>query len=131
MSTHLTAGQASSESPVLPATYNDVVRLDLRIGTVVGAVLHPKSRKPMYVLSIDFGHPFGTRVTSAQLVDNYPNPDALIGRQIAAVLNLSPKPIAGVTSEVLLLAAAGVNGSVLMVPDLVPDVVVANGVPVR
>lgn len=71
----------------------------------------------MHILRIDFGPDIGIKTTSAQLTQNYPNPDVLVGRQIAAVLNLPVKLIAGIKSEVLLLAATNPGGSILLVTD--------------
>ena len=83
--------------------FSELSNLDLRVGTVVEAALNPKAMRPAYALTIDFG-PLGTRTSSAQLTDNY-TPDELVGRQVVAVTNFAPKRVAGVRSEVLVLAA--------------------------
>jgi tRNA-binding protein len=100
-----------------PSQYEDLLRLNLRIGTILSAEPNVRARKPMHILRIDFGPDIGIKTTSAQLTQNYPNPDVLVGRQIAAVLNLPVKLIAGIKSEVLLLAATNPGGSILLVTD--------------
>ena len=84
-------------------TFDDFLRVDLRVGTVRSAALNPKARVPAYVLEIDFG-PLGMRTSSAQLTERYAADD-LVGRQVIAVLNFPPKRVAGVKSEVLVLGA--------------------------
>lgn len=83
------------------------------MGTVLEAELNPRAQKPSFVLTIDFG-PMGTRMSSAQLTENYA-PETLVGRQVIAVTNLPPKRVAGVRSEVLVLAAVSeTRGTVLL-----------------
>ncbi len=94
-------------------SFEDFLRVDLRVGTVRSAALNPKARKPAYVLEIDFG-PLGTRTSSAQLTERYA-PEDLVGRQVVAVLNFPPKRVAGAKSEVLVLGAVGdVAGTTLL-----------------
>ncbi|MEM7026370.1 MAG: tRNA-binding protein, partial [Pseudomonadota bacterium] len=83
-------------------SFEDFHRVDIRVGTVISAVPNPAARKPALVLEVDFGPEIGTKKTSAQLTDLY-EPEQLIGRQVAAVLNFPPKQIAKVMSEVLVL----------------------------
>jgi len=108
-----------------PATYQDLVGLAVAVGTVVSARPHPKARKPMIVLEVDFG-PMGVKTTSAMITDLY-TPEGLVGRQVVAVTGLPVKPVAGVKSEALLLAATTDEGSVLIGPDRATK----NGVAVR
>jgi tRNA-binding protein len=98
---------------------------DLRVGTVLSARPNAGARKPAYVLTIDFG-PLGTRTTSAQLTRHY-DPEALVGRQVVAVLNFPPRRIAGVASEVLVLGACAASDDVVL---LRPDQSVRNGTPI-
>ncbi len=84
-------------------SFDDFVRVDLRIGTVISAEPNVQAHKPAYVLRIDLGR-LGLRVSSAQITDLY-DPAELVGRQVLCVCNLAPKRIAGVTSEVLVLGA--------------------------
>lgn len=99
------------------ASYDELVHLEIRIGTIIGAKPNERARKPMYILNIDFGAEIGIMTTSAMITENYADPAQLIGRQIAAATNMPIKIIAGVKSEVLLLAATDTSGSILLVPD--------------
>jgi tRNA-binding protein len=87
-------------------------QVDVRVGRIVAAALNPKARKPAYRLEIDFG-PLGTRTSSAQLTDLY-TPEDLIGRQILAVVNVPPRRVAGVESQVLVLGAPNAEGAVIL-----------------
>ena len=87
--------------------FEDFTRVEMRVGRVVEALPFPEARKPSYRLRIDFGPQLGERVSSAQLTVTYPDPMALVGRQVVAVLNFPPRRIAGFASEVLLLGAMG------------------------
>ncbi|MEK9886203.1 MAG: tRNA-binding protein [Pelagibacteraceae bacterium] len=82
--------------------YSDFEKVDIRVGTVVEANFNEKSNKPSLVLIIDFGKELGLKKTSAQLTKHY-KPDALIGKQVAAVTNFPPKQIGKMISEVLVL----------------------------
>jgi tRNA-binding protein len=97
-------------------TYEDFLRIEVHVGTVLEAQPFPEARVPAYRLLIDFG-PLGRRRSSAQITENY-GPEELIGRQVAAVTNFPVKRIAGFTSEVLVLGAVtGAAGVVLLRPD--------------
>ncbi|MFN2483461.1 MAG: tRNA-binding protein [Candidatus Limnocylindria bacterium] len=97
---------------------DDFERVDMRVGRIVEAAPFPEARKPSYRLLIDFGTVIGERRSSAQLVRTYPEPEALIGRQVVAVVNFPPRRIAGFGSEVLVLGAMGADGEVdLLRPD--------------
>tara|TARA_B100001093_G_scaffold433632_1_gene430699 strand:- start:444 stop:776 length:333 start_codon:yes stop_codon:yes gene_type:complete len=80
----------------------DFEKIDIRVGTIVESSLNDKSNKPCIILIIDFGTKIGLKKTSAQLTKNY-NPDELIGKQIAAVINFPPKQIGKMISEILVL----------------------------
>ncbi|QRK11184.1 tRNA-binding protein [Archangium violaceum] len=108
--------EPSASTPAPPISFEHFLGVDIRVGRVVSASLNPKARKPAYVLVIDFG-PLGQRTTSAQITANY-RPEQLVGRQVVAVCNFPPKNVAGVTSEVLVLAAVCPDrGTVLLSPD--------------
>lgn len=108
-------------------SYQDFLKSTICVGRVVEARSNERARVPAHILEVDFGGEVGVKSTSAQIVQRYPDPQALVGQQVAAVVNLPVKKIAGFPSEVLLLAAVTPEGSVL----LRPDEVVENGSHVR
>jgi tRNA-binding protein len=119
----------SEPRPFLPpgsASYDDFVRLDLRVGRIVEASAFPEARSPAYRLRIDLG-PGGIRRSSAQLPRTYPDPAALVGRLVVAVVNLAPRRVAGFSSEVLVLGALPGDGRI---PLLSVDEGAAPGDPV-
>ncbi|MBB3032678.1 tRNA-binding protein [Alteriqipengyuania lutimaris] len=115
-----------SHEPNAPAaeetSFDQFLKVDIRIGTVVAAHEFPEARKPAYRLEIDFGPTIGVKKTSAQITANYSR-DELVGRQVAAVVNFPPRQIGPVMSEVLTLGFADEAGEVvLFAPDRqVPD----------
>lgn len=111
-----------SDAAGAPIDAAEFFRVELRVATVRSAARHPTARKPAYVLELDFG-PLGRRTSSAQLVDGYA-PEALVGRQVVCAFNLTPRRVAGVVSEVLVLAAIDADGAVVL---LRPDRAVADG----
>jgi len=98
------------------AKYEDFLNLDIRVGTIIDAQVFEKAKKPAYQLRIDFGGEIGIKKSSAQITKLY-NIDDLIGRQILAVVNFSPRQIADFMSEVLVLGVYNENGVVLIKPD--------------
>lgn len=104
--------------------FDDFLRVDMRVGRVLAADPFPEARKPSVKLRIDFGPEIGERVSSAQLTITYPDPAALVGRQVVAVVNFPPRRIAGFKSEVLVLGAMGPAGEVFL---LAPDPSCAEG----
>lgn len=100
----------------------DFLKVDIRVGTILSAKRNPKAIKPAYVLDIDFGD-LGQRKSSAQITENYSEGD-LVGRQILAVINFPAKIVAGITSEVLVLAAVSEVTAATLIR---PDVNVLNG----
>jgi tRNA-binding protein len=87
--------------------FEDFTSVEMRVGRIVEARPFPEARKPSYQLRIDFGPDLGERVSAAQLTVTYPDPAALVGRQVVAVVNLPPRRVASFASEVLLLGAMG------------------------
>ncbi|WP_435417826.1 tRNA-binding protein [Parerythrobacter aurantius] len=102
--------------------FDDFLKVDIRIGTIVAAEEFPEARKPSYRLRIDFGQVIGHKKSCAQIAANY-HIDELVGRQVAAVVNFPPRQIGPAMSEVLTLGFADAGGDVvLFAPDsLVPD----------
>ena len=98
------------------ATFDDFMKLDIRVGTITEAKVFAKARKPAYQLVVDFGEEIGTKKSSAQITQHY-TPDQLIGRQVLAVVNFPPRQIADFMSEVLVLGTYSEGGVVLITPD--------------
>lgn len=98
------------------ATFDDFMKLDIRVGTILAAEPFQKARKPAYQLQIDFGEELGVKKTSAQITDHY-QPEELVGKQVLAVVNFPPKQIADFMSEVLVLGTYSEGGVVLITPD--------------
>jgi tRNA-binding protein len=96
------------------AELSDFQQVDIRVGRVLSAAPFPEARTPSYRLRIDFGPEFGERDSAAQLTVTYPDPAALIGRQVVAVVNFPPRQIAGLDSQVLVLGAMGDDGEVYL-----------------
>ena len=93
------------------ATVEDFQRLDLRVARVISARPLEGARQPAYRLELDLG-PGGRRQSSAQLTRTYPDPSALVGRLVVAVVNLPPRRVAGFRSDVLVLGALTGDGRV-------------------
>ena len=98
------------------ATFDDFMKLDIRVGTILGAKVFEKARKPAYQLQVDFGEELGVKKTSAQITDHY-TPESLVGKQVLAVVNFPPRQIADFMSEVLVLGTYSEGGVVLISPD--------------
>ncbi len=109
--------------PSVPASLDDFHRLDIRVGRVVSAEPFPQARKPAIRLAIDFGPELGVKASSAQITRHY-TPEALIGRQVLAVVNFPPRRIAGFLSQVLTLGVPDADGEVVLVG---PDQTVPEG----
>jgi tRNA-binding protein len=104
-------------------TFDDFQKIDIRVGTILTAVVFEKARKPAYQVTIDFGAEIGVKRSSAQITHFY-QPEDLIGRQVVAVVNFPVRQIGNFFSEVLVLGSLDVEGRVTL---LKPDFVVENG----
>lgn len=104
------------------ATFEDFQKIDMRIGTVVEAEDFPEARVPAIKLKINFGSDLGIKQSSAQITKRY-DPEKMVGRQVAAVVNFPPMRIAGYKSEVLVLGGVPEKGDVILlnVDDPVPN----------
>lgn len=98
------------------ATFDDFMKLEIRVGTILEAKIFEKAKKPAYQLQIDFGKEIGIKKSSAQITEIYRQED-LIGKQVLAVVNFPPKQIADFISEVLVLGTYSQGGVVLITPD--------------
>lgn len=98
------------------ATFDDFLKLDIRVGTIINARVFEKAKRPAYQLEVDFGEEIGIKKSSAQITDHY-STDELIGKKVLAVVNFPPRQIANFMSEVLVLGTYSEGGVVLITPD--------------
>ena len=99
------------------ATFEDFMKLDIRVGTIIEAKPFEKARKPAYKLKVDLGDEIGVKKSSAQITNVY-KIDDLLGKQVLAVVNFPPRQIADYMSEVLVLGTYSNQGVVLIKPDI-------------
>lgn len=95
-------------------TYDDFLKIDIRVGQVMRAEGFPEAHNPSLKLWIDFGDEIGVKQTSAQITGNY-KPQLLMGKQVMAVVNFPPRQIANFMSEVLVLGVPDSEGEVMLV----------------
>jgi tRNA-binding protein len=106
-----------------PIAFDDFLKVEVRVGTIIACEAYPEARKPSYRLQIDFGPAIGVKKSIAQIVRNY-TPETLIGRQVAAVVNFPPRQIGKAVSEVLTLGFPDAAGEVVLIA---PERAVPNG----
>ncbi len=109
--------------PMDQITWNDFMKVDLRVGRVVSAEAFPEARKPAYKLKVDFGPDVGVLKSSAQITDHY-EAEALVGRLVVGVVNFPPKQIGPMRSECLVTGFHDSENAVVL---CVPDADVAPG----
>jgi tRNA-binding protein len=94
-------------------SYDDFLKVEIRVGTVLEARPFPEARKPAIVLVIDFGPGVGIKKSSAQITVHY-TPEQLVGRQVMAVCNFPPRQIGPIRSEVLTLGFVDAAGAIVL-----------------
>ena len=99
--------------PAAEIGFEDFLKVDIRVGTILAAEYYPEARKPSLRLRIDFGRGVGVKKSCAQIAGNY-EPGELIGRQVIAVVNFPPRQIGKAVSEVLTLGFADEAGKVVL-----------------
>ena len=104
-------------------SFDDFLKVDVRVGTITRVEPFPEARKPAYKLYVDFGPEIGKRKSSAQVTRHY-TAEELVGRQVAAVVNFPPKQIGPFRSEILVLGFPDAVGEVVMIE---PNRPVPNG----
>ena len=111
-------------APAQPAiTFDDFLKVDIRVGTVTQVTDYPEARNPSYKIWVDFGEGIGIKKSSAQLTDLY-SLDDLLHRRVAAVVNFPPRQIGKFMSEVLILGFPDAQGRIVL---FTPDAEVPNG----
>ena len=99
-------------------TFDDFMKVDIRVGQITRAEPFPEARKPAYKLWVDMGPELGVKKSSAQITVHY-DVDTLVGRKVMAVVNFPPRQIGPVMSEILVLGVPDENNEVVLLrPDL-------------
>jgi tRNA-binding protein len=104
-------------------TFDDFMKLDMRVGRITRAEPFPEARKPAIKLCVDLGDELGVKKSSAQITKHY-DPEALIGQQVMALVNFPPRQIGKFMSEILVLGVPDADGEVVLIR---PDIDVPQG----
>ena len=108
---------------IMTIAFDDFMKVDIRVGTIIEVKDFPEARKPAFKLVIDFGNDIGQKKSSVQIVANYKK-DELVGKKVMAVVNFKPRQIGPFMSEVLTLGVPDGDGEVVLIS---PDQDVPNG----
>ena len=98
-------------------TWQDFEKVEMRIGTIIEVNDFTNARKPAYQLTIDFGTEIGIKKSSAQIMKRYAK-EALVGKQVVAVVNFPRKQIGDFMSECLVLGSVNEDDIVLLSSDM-------------
>ena len=118
---HYTQDPATPPAPTV--SFDDFMKVDIRVGTIIAADPFPEARKPAYKLTIDFGAGVGVKKSSAQITGRYTLAQ-LPGKRVLGIVNFPPRQVGPVRSEVLVLGLADAADQTELVT---PALDVANG----